>query len=293
VNYATYGPKSPFTNIIKNDELKKMKGETLTNKIKELQKYKHKVLYYGTLNPEQLKQMLEKTHGAPSTFIDPPKDNPFVELATDKNRVAFSHYEANQSFLQMISKSVDYNFDILPQSRIYNAYFGGGMNTIVFQELREKRGLAYTARSFYATPSNPKGSFMNNSYIATQNDKVIEAFTAFNELFDDMPVSVTSFELAKESIISGIRNERITKMNVIWNYISAQEMGYKEDIRKTYFETIPTMTMDDVVRFNEQYVKNKPKTYVILGNEKAVDFKQIQKKFGPVTKLNRDEIFGH
>jgi hypothetical protein len=53
------------------------------------------------------------------------------------------------------------------------------------------------------------------------------------------------------------------------------------------------MTMDDVVRFNEQYVKNKPKTYVILGNEKAVDFKQIQKKFGPVTKLNRDEIFGH
>lgn len=293
VSYATYGPKSPFTNIIPNAELKQLKGEALTNKIKELQNYKHKVLYYGTLKPEELNQMLERIHNVPATFAAAPTENPFVELATEKNRVLFSHYEANQSYLQLISKSVDYNFDILPSSRMYNAYFGGGMNTIVFQELREKRGLAYTARSFFATPSKPNGAFMNNSYIATQNDKVIEAFTAFNELFDDMPVSETSFNLAKESIISGIRNERITKMSVIWSYISAQEMGYKEDIRKTYFETIPNITIDDVIRFNEQYVKNKPKTYVILGNEKAVDFKQVQQKFGPVTKIKREDLFGH
>jgi predicted Zn-dependent peptidase len=293
VSYATYGAKSPFTNIVSNNELKKIKGETLTNKIKELKNYKHKVLYYGTYSPEQLTQMLQKVHAVPSTFIESPKDNPFVELATNENRVVFSHYEANQSYLQMISKSVDYNFDILPHSRMYNAYFGGGMNTIVFQELREKRGLAYTARSFFGSPSNPNGSFMNNSYIATQNDKVIEAFTAFNELFDEMPVSEISFELAKESILSGIRNERITKMSVIWNYINAQKMGYMEDIRKTYFETIPNMTMDDVVLFNEHYIKSKPKTYVILGNEKVVDFKQVQKEFGPLTKLTREQIFGY
>jgi predicted Zn-dependent peptidase len=293
VNYATYGAKSPFTNIISNDDLKKLTGETLTKKIKELPNYKHKVLYYGTLNPEELKLMLEKVHAVTNIFIASPEGSQFVELDTDKNRVVFSHYEANQSYLQLVSKSVDYSFDILPQARMYNAYFGGGMNTIVFQELREKRGLAYTARSYYNTPSNPNGSFMNNSFIGTQNDKVIEAFTAFNELFDEMPVSETSFELAKDAIISGIRNQRITKMGVIMNYINAQKMGYKEDIRKTYFETIPNMTIDDVIRFNEQYIKNKPKTYVILGHENVVDFKQVQKKFGPVTKLTREQIFGY
>jgi predicted Zn-dependent peptidase len=133
---------------------------------------------------------------------------------------------------------------------------------------------------------------MNNAFIATQNDKVIEAFTAYNELFNEMPVSETSFNLAKESLLNGIRNERITKMRVIWTYINAEKMGYKEDIRKTYFEKIPAISLDDVVKFNNEYLKDKPKTYIILGNDKAVDFKQIKEKFGPVEKVDRDKIFG-
>lgn len=291
VDYATYGPKSPFTNIVSNKELKALKGNVLTDKIKELFGYKHKVLYYGTYSAEDLKQMLAKVHVVPENFKAAPEKSPFTELETGKNRVLFSHYEANQSYLQMISKSVDYDFNLLPNARMYNAYFGGGMNTIVFQELREKRGLAYTARSFFATPSNPDGPFMNNSFIATQNDKVIEAFAAFNELFDEMPMSEISFNLAKDAIISGIRNQRITKMGLIMNYINAQKMGYKKDIRQTYFETIPNMTLEDVKQFNEKYIKGKPKTYVILGNEKVVDFKQVEKQFGPVTRLTREQIF--
>ncbi len=132
---------------------------------------------------------------------------------------------------------------------------------------------------------------MNFGYIGTQNDKVVEAFNAFNDLYNNIPASETTFALAKESIINGIRNERITKMNVIWNYLNAQKMGYNVDIRKTYFETIPTMTLDDVVKFNHEYIKDKPKTYVILGNEKVVDFKEIEKQFGPIEKVSREKIF--
>ena len=32
--------------------------------------------------------------------------------------------------------------NIYPVATLYNEYFGGGMNSIVFQELREARGLA-------------------------------------------------------------------------------------------------------------------------------------------------------
>jgi hypothetical protein len=58
-----------------------------------------------------------------------------------------------------------------------------------------------------------------------------------------------------------------------------------------YWETIPGMTIDDVVAFNENYIKNQPKTYVILGNEKVLDFKEIGEKFGPVEKVSREQIF--
>lgn len=292
VDYGTFGPKSPFTNVVPSEELRQMKAETLTNKIKELANYPHKVLYYGPSSTDDLKKMVEEKHKVAEQFMEIPESANFVELETKENKVYFSHYEANQSYLQMVNRSIDYNFDLLPTVRMYNAYFGGGMNTIVFQELREKRGLAYQAYSYFGTPSNPDKPFMNNAFIATQNDKVIEAFAAYNELFNEIPTSETAFTLAKESLLNGIRNERITKMRVIWTYINAEKMGYKEDIRKTYFEKIPAITLDDIVSFNNEYLKNKPNTYIILGNEKAVDFKQIEEKFGPVEKVERDKIFG-
>ncbi|MFP4556895.1 MAG: M16 family metallopeptidase [Bacteroidales bacterium] len=290
-DYATYGESSPFTNELSESELMKLKPEELTAKIKDLSNYSHKILYYGTSSPEQVKEMVENVHLVPETVKDPPVSYNFKEKETTENRVVFSHYDANQSYLQLVSRGVDYDFELLPKARMFNEYFGMGMSAIVFQELREKRGLAYTAYSVYRTPNKPHKPFMNTGFIATQNDKVVEAFSAFNELYNDMPVSENSFKLAKESILSGIRNERITKMSVIWNYLTAERMGYEQDIRKTYYETVPSLTLDDAIKFNEEYIKNKPKTYVILGNEKAVDFEEIEEKFGPVEKVSRDKIF--
>ena len=291
VDYATYGPKSPFNNEPTNRDLEGVKSETLISKIQNLSNYPHKILYYGPSSVDELKTMVEEIHAVPATFAEISAPNDFEKLPTEKNRVVFSHYDANQSYLQLISRGVDYDYDLLPKTSMFNNYFGSGMSAIVFQELREKRGLAYTAYSFYGTPASPDEPFMNTGFIATQNDKAVDAFTAFDDLYNNMPVSEKAFELAKESILNGIRNERVTKMSVIWNYLDADKMGYPGDVRKMYWETIPSMTISDVVAFNEEYIKNQPKTYVILGNQKSFDFKELSKKFGPVEKVSRDEIF--
>lgn len=43
--------------------------------------------------------------------------------------------------------NLDKKYDpaIEPIRALYDEYFGGGMNSIVFQEMRETRGLAYSA----------------------------------------------------------------------------------------------------------------------------------------------------
>lgn len=292
-SYATYGAKSPFKNELSEKELRSLTPDVLISKIREISSYPHKILYYGKSSLQEVQQLTDSKHTVPSQFKAIPAKTEFPVLETKANRVVFAHYDAKQSYLQLISKGVEFNMEILPQARIFNEYFGGGMNAIVFQELREKRGLAYSAWSNYRTPSNPGDPFVNVGFIATQNDKIFDAFNAFDGLYNDMPVSQNAFDLAKESILSSIRNERITKMRVIWSYLNAEKMGYQQDIRKTYFETIPNLTMDDVIRFNEQYVKNQPKTYVILGDEKAMNFVELKNQFGPVTKVKIEDIFGY
>jgi predicted Zn-dependent peptidase len=195
--------------------------------------------------------------------------------------------------LQQVTRSGKYNPNIYTTRSLYNSYFGGGMNAIVFQEMREKRSLAYTAWASYQLPGKKDGYCMNTSYIATQNDKVIDAYDAFNDLFNNMPVAEQNFTLAKESLISNIRTSRVTKMSIIWNYLNNEKMGYKQDMRKVLFEELPSMTMQNVIDFNKKYIKNTPKTYMILGKEADMDFKALEKKYGKVQKLTLEDVFGY
>jgi predicted Zn-dependent peptidase len=85
------------------------------------------------------------------------------------------------------------------------------MNSVVFQEMREARGLAYTAISFYQEPDEKDHYYTGISYIATQFDKVEEAINGFYDLLNNMPLSQKSFDIAKESVLQTLRTERTTE----------------------------------------------------------------------------------
>jgi predicted Zn-dependent peptidase len=291
VSYATYGEHNPDKFTLNDEELDKLTSAILINALRELWSDQHKVVFYGPQSLRDLIALVEKNHKNPAKLNPAIRVKMFTPNETTTNKVYFTHYDANQSYLQTVSKGKKYDIEMFPLVRMYNMYFGGGMNAIVFQEMREKRGLAYTARGNYSTPSWPDENYMNTSFIATQNDKIVDAFTAFNELFDEMPLSETSFNLAKEQLISNIRTQRIRNVSVIWNYLNARKMGHTEDPRIRLYKELPGFTLQNVKEFNEKYVKGKPKTYVILGNESLVNFEEVEKLFGPVKKLDRDELF--
>jgi len=292
VSYATYGPNSPEKYIHSEAELNALTPEMLINTIKNLMTYQHSILYYGTEKPADITNIINTHHKVMRTLKKPEILSRFVAQNTDKSKVYFVNYDAKQSYIQQIIKSVPFDMSLTSAISLFNSYFGGSMNAIVFQELREKRSLAYTARATFQTPNEPNENYINNAFIATQNDKVIDAFDAYNELYNNVPQSELSFNLAKEGILNKIRTERIAKMNIIWNYLNNQKMGYTTDYRKDIFIKVPGMKMQDVVDFANKYLKDKPKTYLILGNEKDFDFNALS-KYGEVIRLTPEDIFGY
>lgn len=291
VNYAMYGPENPSTYTLANEELDMLTVGQLMSSLRNLWNISHKVVFYGPQTLREATRLIDSHHPTPGQLSEVPSGIRFTPRETSENIVYFAHYDANQSYLQTISKGIDYQLELVPLISMYNRYFGGGMNAIVFQEMREKRGLAYTARSSYSSPSWPDEHYMNTSFIATQNDKVIDAFDAFNELFNDMPVSETAFRLAQEQAITNIRTQRIRNTSIIWDYLSAKRMGRNFDQRQMLFNEIPGITLDDVVTFNRGFIRNQPKTYVILGNENIVDFQEVERLYGPVIRLTQEDLF--
>jgi len=290
--YGQWGPKSSSTNVLSQKELSQLKPEQLIDRVKDLKNYEHRVLYYGPKKAEQISEILSNSHAVAAELKPTPAPVVYTQQETLLDKVYFVQYNSNQLYMSMQSKGVAYDQKLEPIRSLYNDYFGGGMNAIVFQEMREARGLAYTARATYSGVSKPNLSYFMYTMIATQNDKLTDAVDAFLDIINDLPVSEKAFELSKENLISNIRTERITRSNVLWNYLNAERMGYTYDARKDRFEQYPTMTLEDVKAFQEQYIKDRRYVYCILGDEKGIGM-EAMRKFGPVQKLTLEEIFGY
>jgi len=291
-NYATYGPHNPTTNVMTNEEMDEMQAEELVTLLHGLYKYDHRVIYAGPHPMQEVIRMLQIYHETADSLKPAPDPVYYQPRDTEEEKVYFAHYDANQSHLNTVTRSEQYDPGMVSVVNLYNRYFSGGMNSIVFQEMRERRGLAYMAHARFSTPSRPEAHYMNTSVIATQNDKVIESFHAFNELFDDLPLSATAFELAKERIISDIRTERINRGgSIVSNYLTAKDFGRDYDVRSKIFEETPFLTLEDLETFNHNFIRNRPKTYVVLGNEQAVDFDALGREFGEVIRLTTEDLF--
>lgn len=292
-NYAMYGPKSPATNILSSEELKKLTPEDLIFRIKELSNYNHRILYYGPKSHDELLATINKLRNVPDELIPPIRNEEFKMLETPESKVLIAPYDARQIyFIAYSNRGEQFKESLIPPVSMYNEYFGGGMNSIVFQEMREARGLAYSASAYLSSPSRLDRPYTFISFIATQNDKMIDAMRAFDDIINNMPESEKSFNLAKEAIIANIRTQRIIKGDVLWNYISAQDLGLTVDRRRAVFEKVPNMTLQDVVKFQQEWIKGRTYTYCVLGNEKELDMATLA-TYGPITRLTTEQIFGH
>ena len=292
VNYAKYGAVNPATNILSEDELNKLKTEQIAALIKSLTSYEHKVLYYGPKLVGDVKESLNKNHMLPAGGLKPvPAPANFMPLKFN-NTVYVVDYDMKQAEIVILTEGDMYNASAEPIINMYNEYFGGGMSSVVFQDLRESKALAYSCYSVYRSPSDPKLPAYNFSYIGSQADKLPEALAGMTNLLNNVPKSDISFGAAKEAILQNIKTERIDKADILFNYVNAEKFGLKTDIRKDIFSKVSSMTFADVKAFQDAKIKGKPAAILILGKKENLDIKTLE-KYGTVKYLTLKDVFGY
>jgi predicted Zn-dependent peptidase len=179
-----------------------------------------------------------------------------------------------------------------PMITLFNEYFGGGMSSVVFQTIRESKALAYSTYSRYLQPSKKNDPYYIMAYVGTQSDKMNEAVPAMNELLNDMPQAENMFEAAKGSLINGIETQRTNDADIIFSYVANEKLGLTKDINKDVYESLPKITLKDVVNFQQTTYKNKPFTYCIMGSKDKIKMDDLS-KYGKVTEVSLEEIFGY
>jgi predicted Zn-dependent peptidase len=291
-NYILLGKDYIRETTLTDRQIAELTSEELLGKVRNLMEYSHEVSYYGPSTENEVKALIRENHRIaedlkPLTLRYP------EAVPTPSSKVYLAQYDAKQIYyLQYSNNEEKLDLDSDPYIKLYNEYFGGGMNAIVFQEMREARGLAYSASGRLLEPEYKDDSYKYFAFIATQNDKMQTAIEAFDEIINDMPVSETAFNIAKEALTTKYRTERITGRNILRSYQNARDMGITEPRSKKIYEKLPELTLEDVKNTQEKWVKDRTYCYGILGDIKNLDTDYL-KTLGTVEVLTLEDIFGY
>ena len=292
VNYVKYGPKNPFTNILSEKELKAVKPEQLTALLKKLPTYQHRVLYYGPRAQDATVAVVKTEHRTPAKLMPAPAAKDFAEQPLKDKKVYWVDYNMVQAEILFLTKGDLYSKELAPTLALYNEYFGGGMGSIVFQDLRESKALAYSAYSGYNSADKLGRSNYNLSYIGTQSDKLPEAMAGMEALLTDMPVAEANLEIARNAIRNSISTERITKGDILMSYERAKRLGLDYDLRRDVYASTQKMTFDELKKFQLAKVRGQNQVILVIGSKDRLNFKELA-KYGQVQQLTLKEIFGY
>lgn len=290
--YGRYGRYNSQRNTLSEQELRAGGPQLLTGMLKKLAGYEHTVMYYGPETQDRLVEVLKAGRHLAAKLSPAPVGKAYEMALTQANEVMIAPYDAKNIYMvQFHNEGRRWHAEEAPVQALFNEYFGGGMNTVVFQELRESRGLAYSAFARYNAPARKNQTESFYTYIISQNDKMMDCVNVFNNILDDMPQSQSAFDIAKQSLIKKLQSERTTRFNVLRAYVEARNLGIDYDIKERIYNALPAIKMADVISFEQQNMAKKPFRYIILGDEKELDMESLG-KIGPVKRLSTEEIFG-
>ncbi|MBP5681504.1 MAG: insulinase family protein [Bacteroidales bacterium] len=294
VRYATYGTDYIKETTVTDKELKAMKGSDLTNRLHNLINLEHRVLYYGPRSMDEVVNILNTSHATAEHPQKPAAGKVYCNLEPKETITYFAPFKANNSILrQSTTLGKTYDAEMSPEVALYNEYFGGSMNSIVFQEMRETRALAYSAYATLATPYyKDQDQYSFFAQITTQTDKLKEAYTHFCEIINDMPQSEAAMNNARTALVNRMRTERTIGVDVLWNYIQALDHGLDEDPNKNIYEKVQSLTLNDILAFQQKYIKNRSYFNTLVADPELVDLSTFQEA-GKVQKVSVDEAFGY
>ncbi|WP_033958553.1 M16 family metallopeptidase [Psychroserpens jangbogonensis] len=290
MSYGKYGDNSRLRNIFQTKELTAMDPAELVEIVKGMKNFEQRVFYYGK-DIDAAVAALNTNHTVSGNLKTYPEAMAYLEKETGGN-VYFVDFDMVQSEMLFLAKGDPFKAENMAASRLFNTYFGSGLASIVFQEIRESKSLAYSAFSSYSTASKKDDNNYVMAYMGTQANKMPQAVEAMMELMTNMPEAEEQFNAAKEATLKKIAAQRITKSSIFWTYEGLKRRGIDNDNREDMYNTIKDMTMDDLRNFFNTNISGENYNVMVIGNKKDIDFEAL-KKLGELQEMDVDYLFNY
>ena len=290
-----YGQKSGFLTQLSKKEIKALQSDDLLSLFRELQHYDCELFYCGRRPIEEVATELQQT--LPLAQCSRPKADTYRPLQQYAEPTVFfydvpksrQNYVVSYDAVSALSTAEE-----RARFALWDEYFGGGMSSVLFQNVREFRSLAYSTdgkritTSLVQHPQEPLGYI---TATGTQADKTLEALATIDSLLRQMPMKEENLEAARQSALNDIQNDYPT-FREMGAYVANQRMdGYHTDSHADMARLLPAVNVQDVVQFHQQHIaNNKNRAWIIIGDKKLTDLKALE-RYGKVVVLKKEDVY--
>lgn len=288
--FNRYGAESPMLEAMTSAEISATTLDELLSLPAGLLDYRQTIAYTGSLPLEQLLSILREHYKPPQALREPPPYRFRTAREINETEIYVLDKATAQAQVRIEFPDGTYDEPDTLVTSIYNNYFGSGMSSVVFQELREARALAYSAQASYAQGARENAENLMLGVIESQTDKTVEAVSAFVDLIDNMPQSVERFEESVNSLLNRYRTSKVGFRQVIGAVRGWELLGLERDPRPARFAALQEISMEDLLRFTESRIENRPKLISIVGDLSTIDTEALA-ALGRVKEVVPAEIF--
>ena len=203
--------------------------------------------------------------------LEPTRENHPRTIPDTHGGVRCYHKETEQVHICLGGKAPHLSSDLRFAAAILNTILGGSMSSRLFQEIREKRGLAYAVYSFLSAYID---TGLLGVYVGTDPKQVNRVLRVINKEIKGIQkgdLTETDLAEAREQIIGGVllgaestdtRMMRLAKNE----YVFGRYMDFDEVIAQ-----MEKVTIDDVLAVVAETFREQAVSLVVLGPVKEAD----------------------
>jgi zinc protease len=196
-----------------------------------------------------------------------------------------SKADVNQSSIHLLTLGTTRNNPDYYSIVVFNEAFGGGFSSRLFNDIRTKRGLAYSVGGGIGANFGHPG--IEQFSVGTKSQSTIESIQALDEDIDNLgKQAITEDEIqhAKDSILNAFIFRLDSPDKVLSERITYEFYGYPSDWLDKFPAEIQKVTAADVNRVAAKYVHRDQFAVLVVGNTKQFD--KPLSSLGPVKEID-------
>ena len=180
--------------------------------------------------------------------------------------------DVNQSTIHMVALGTTRDNPDYYAISVFNEAFGGGFSSRLFNDIRTKRGLAYSVGGGIGTNFGHPGILQ--VAMGTKSASTIEAIQAAGEDIDNLtkqPITDDEIQRAKDAILNAFIFRLDSPDKILGERMTYEYYGYPPDWLDKYQAEIKKVTAADANRVAAKYLHKDQLAVLVVGNTKEFD----------------------